>query len=376
MDLSAFFDPIRLEIFPERGYWSEVVPRYEQVFPNWQAADVVLIGCPDANAKQADSHMADQVRERLYGLAVSHEGMKLVDLGNLRVRESASGFYEMLAYVLAPLIQAGKLICLLGGRQDHLIGQVLAYETVSLRPAIVQIDAALDMRPAAPAPYGYMHTLRSEYPEYLGAISNLGYHRFRASISEIERVKGQHDDLVRYGSLSGQIIEAEPYVRKADMVSIDLSSVRAADAPATYYPAPAGFSSLEMCQLARFVGLGYKVSVVSLTEMNPLVEDGGRTAMLAALALWYLVDGYYSRWEDYPQADRKNLRQYTVQLHASIPHIHFFKHLHSQRWWMEVPVPDERDTHVLIPCSKMDYECAKRDEIPQRWWNEYHRLSM
>ena len=58
--------------------------------------------------------------------------------------------------------------------------------------------------------------------------------------------------------------------------------------------------------------------------------------------------------------------------------INFYKSNKSDRWWMEVPYPPDKnlkfERHTLIPCSYKDYEIACKDEIPDRWWQTYQKL--
>lgn len=376
MDLSAFFLPLSTPYHPQPGYWSKAIARFEQTFPRWEDADIIIIGCPDRHEGTPSHESANQIRGHLYQLASTHEKMKVVDLGNLKPRESAAGFNEMLAYVSKCLLEAGKRTWLMGGRQDIILGQVLGYEDRSGPLSLVQVDASLDLHAMQDPASGYLHALLSEYGEWISHFTNLGYHRYRVPKRDQQWMEEQAYTLVRYGSLNGQIIQAEPHLRMAQLVSFDLSAIRASDAPATYHPAPAGFSGIEACQLARYAGLGYGVTSFALTELAASLDHNGQSAYVAALMLWYFVDGHYSRWDDFPRPDRSNLRQYTVQLHASIPHIRFFKHLHSQRWWMEVPSPRAAEAPVLVPCAQSDYECAKGDDIPARWWTIYNRLGL
>ena len=95
--------------------------------------------------------------------------------------------------------------------------------------------------------------------------------------------------------------------------------------------------------------------------------------------VWYFIEGFYNKRNDFPLKNRSNLRRYTVQLHGSVDFINFYKHPTTGRWWMEVPYPESlgkkrnRKT-VLVACSERDYEEAKADEIPERWWMVFNKF--
>ena len=76
------------------------------------------------------------------------------------------------------------------------------------------------------------------------------------------------------------------------------------------------------------------------------------------------------RDDDYPDEERSQLRRYAVKLHATVETIHFFEHLRTGRWWMEVPHLSEGRNikrNRIVPCSYSDYEIACNGELPERW---------
>ena len=46
---------------------------------------------------------------------------------------------------------------------------------------------------------------------------------------------------------------------------------------------------------------------------------------------------------------------------------------------MEVPYPPKEgskyERHYLVPCDKLDYENAMKNEMPDLWWKTYQKLS-
>ena len=57
----------------------------------------------------------------------------------------------------------------------------------------------------------------------------------------------------------------------------------------------------------------------------------------------------------------------------------FYKSDKSDRWWMDVPYPSHKkikyERHVLVPCSYEDYKTACENEVPNRWWQTFQKLS-
>ncbi|MFK7923241.1 MAG: arginase family protein, partial [Bacteroidia bacterium] len=214
---------------------------------------------------------------------------------------------------------------------------------------------------------------------WLFEYTNLGYQSYFVGSAEREELGDRYFQAERYGDLFNEIEEAEPALRTADMISFDFSSVRFTDAPGSVFPSPGGFSAFEACRLARYAGLGYKVRSFSLSEYIPEQDPQSQGSLLLSMMLWYFVEGFYSQRDDIPLTDRSNLRKYAVQLHASVPSIDFYQHPSTGRWWMEVPYPEALENPALrnrlVPCSVKDYEFARTDNIPARWWKVFNKLS-
>ncbi len=379
MDLSAFFDPIApdLDEALQQGEWGQYAALYRDRFPDWEGADLLLLACGESRGggETASNAAATAIRRQLYPMARPNGAFRLADLGTLKERDTPEGAYEALAYVLAQCIRAGKTVLLMGGSQDLTMGQYMAYEDLHRPIQYVHIDSRLDLADDQLRldHRSYNRRILTDRAGYLQHFVSLGYQRYLAPEKDLNWLRDHTYEALRYGELTAQIEEAEPALRLADMVSFDLSAIRSSHSPAGSHPSPGGFSVMEACRIARYAGLAYGVSSFQVSEYLPTYDLRAQSASMSALLLWYFVDGYYNRWDDRPQADRSNLRQYSVRLHASVEKIDFFKHPGTERWWMAVPEdPAHSNGEVrLVPCSQRDYECAQQDDIPARWWLYY-----
>jgi formiminoglutamase len=171
----------------------------------------------------------------------------------------------------------------------------------------------------------------------------------------------------------------EPIVRNADMVSVDISSIRHSDAPGNKNSVPNGFFGEEACQIVRYAGLSDKVSSIGFYEINPEMDDRGQTVHLVAQMIWCFIDGYYNRKKDFPIGDKSDYLKYRVSIQDNKHEIVFYKSKKSDRWWMDVPYPPGKNTrferHHMVPCSYNDYQTAVKEEMPDRWWQTFQKLS-
>ena len=92
--------------------------------------------------------------------------------------------------------------------------------------------------------------------------------------------------------------------------------------------------------------------------------------------IWYFVDGYYHRMNDFP-ASMNGLVEYIVEYKHIEQPVTFWKSSKSGRWWMQIPfkTSSKHQRHKLIPCSYQDYQQACQDGLPDRLINAYKRFS-
>jgi len=388
MDFHLLFKPLPNDLVPKKlsfdsSRLSDQTQFYaEGEFPDWRKCDVVIVGCPeDRGAREmSGSAMApDQIRRHLYRMTSPRTGLKIADLGNVISTDKPFQYHDRLAEVVETIVKTGKLLILLGGSQDIVYGQYKGYEKLTDSLEYVVIDSELDVEDSdfGINNHSYNHKIFLHSPNYLQNFTNLGYQSYFVSLADKKRLKNLYFEGVRLGQLREDLKESEPYLRNANMVSFDMSSVRSSDAPGTSHPSPAGFTSEEIVQLARYAAMSNRVSSVSICEVQPMKDFNGQTSMLSGILIWYLIEGYYNRRVDEPD-NLEQLTKYSVSIHGGAYVIVFYRNPVSERWWMEVPYSDaigkEDGRTELIPCSKKDYEMARLDEIPEKWWLTHYKL--
>ncbi|NNE54557.1 MAG: arginase, partial [Flavobacteriales bacterium] len=186
-------------------------------------------------------------------------------------------------------------------------------------------------------------------------------------------------DTHRLGIINENVERAEPVVRNADLVSIDVASVRHSDAPGTAKTGPNGLYGEQLCQIARYIGMSDKMSAVGFFEYNPTLDRQEITAQLIAQSIWCLIEAVAHRKKDYPVGDKDDYLKYIVDIPDSKDSITFFKSPRSDRWWMDVPYPagmrNKYHRHHLVPCTYEDYQRATNEDIPDLWWRTYQKLT-
>jgi arginase family enzyme len=391
MDLAPYFQPVELEDFTEDylsglqtvGAFASV---YDAAFPHWGDADLVLFGCQEdrgGTGRRGSSEAPDLIRAYFYQLAAHGPQLNIADLGNLKPTPDLNRYYNYLETVTGILLHHGKKVLMIGGTQDLSWAQYRAFETLETRIEYVSVDSSPDiLQPADEETvdhHSHNYRVLTHQPDYLADFTVIGTQKHFIAPAERDALDNLHFQRLNLGDLNQDISAAEPYLRQVHLLSIDCSAVRQADAPGTNHGSPAGLTAEQLCQLARFAGMGYHGDVMNICEVNPEQDVRSMTTNLAALVLWYYIEGYYNRPNDRPDPDRRNLTKYIARLQGPVPQIVFFKNEATGRWWMEVPGPEVRGQdpgrRVLVPCSQRDYRIAQADEVPARWWSVQYRLS-
>jgi len=171
----------------------------------------------------------------------------------------------------------------------------------------------------------------------------------------------------------------EPVVRNADILSFDISAIRQSEAPGNKDASPNGFYGEQACQITRYAGMSDKLTSIGFYEINPELDINGQTAHSVAQMIWYFIDGYNHRKKEFPVGSRKTYLKYMVNIQDGKNEVVFYKSDKSERWWMDVPYPAHNkikyERHLLVPCSYDDYKTACGNEVPNRWWQTFQKLS-
>lgn len=389
MDISSYFRPLERSQFEiseeQKTVFGHKIRKYLQdgIFPEYSGTEIVIIGVgEDRGAFRNDgcSDAPDRIREKLYGLKTAAHPYQIVDLGNVIPGMELQDTYAALTTIMVELIRQGIFVIILGGSQDLTYAQYVAYQKLEETVNIVSVDARFDLG-STDEPIGaesYLGKIVLHEPNFLFNFSNIGYQTYFVGTDQVELMEKLYFDSYRLGQVHKDIEETEPIVRNADIMSFDISSIRQSDAPGNGNVSPNGLYGEEACQIVRYAGMSDKLSSFGLYEINPLFDNHEQTAYLGSQMIWYLIDGYYNRKKDVPLKSKTGFTKYHVALKEDGHEIVFYKSLRSDRWWMEVPYPNLKSRyhrHHLVPCSYKDYETACNNEMPDRWWQAFQKLS-
>jgi arginase family enzyme len=391
MDISAFFEPLDLNEFPSIQESTGLVRLGNIIalhteadgLPDYSACHIALIGVTDDRKTVGNAGCGlapDSIRKFLFQLNIGPYPIKMVDLGNIKTGFSVTDTYFALSSAIAELIENNVVPIILGGSQDMTFANYQAYQSLGQIINIVAVDPMFDLGKSDEElnAQSYLSSIILHQPNFLFNYANIGYQTYFIDQDALRLMKNLFFDTYRLGIVRESIEDVEPIVRNADMLTFDVSAIRNSDAPGNGNATPNGFYGEEACQIVRYAGLSDKLTSIGFYEVNPRFDKTGQTAHLVAQMIWYFIDGYYNRANDFPFKNEEDYLKYRVSIRDHKEEIVFYKSKKTDRWWMEIPLPAEQrikyERHYLVPCSYKDYQIACENDIPDRWWMVYQKL--
>jgi formiminoglutamase len=390
MHISNFFKPVQDIILPHIAAHKGkrlgevfITHTAKDGFPDLIDTDIAIFGVDDdrnAVDNQGCGMAAFSVREYLYRLLPGNYKTRVTDLGDIMRGDTVEDTYFAVTTVVETLLELNIIPVVIGGGQDFTYSMYRAYENRKNIINIAAVDNMFDLGESEDKlnSRSYLSHIILHKPNYLFNYTSIGYQTYFVEQGAIDLMRNLFFDIYRIGVLQGDLTQAEPLVRNADLFSFDMSAIRQSDAPGNANATPNGFYGEEACQIVRYAGMSGKITSAGFFEMNPALDRNGQTAHLLAQMIWYFIDGFYNRQDDHPSAGNDNHIRYTVQVTDFDDGIVFYKSKPTSRWWMEIRCSDnireKYRRHYIVPCSAADYDTAMQDEIPDRWWQAYQKL--
>ena len=349
---------------------SKVVLHTSEDFPDLDKIKISIIGVLEnrGDLNQTGEVDLSHIRKELYGLFPGNWDASIADLGNILAGNSISDTYFALKKVVSSLIKKKIIPVVIGGSQDLTYALYRGYDDLEQMVNLVSIDNKFDFgkEDAVVSASSYLTKIIIDEPNNLFNFSNVGFQTYYNSQEEIDLIDKLFFDAYRLGEISNNIAISEPVFRDADLVSIDLTSVKSSDSGNNNPFMPNGFNGKEICALSRYAGISDKVSLLGIFNHNNSIQE----SVLVAQIIWYFIEGYHYRSNEYPFGSRENYIKYIVPLDDE--ELVFYKSNKTDRWWIEIPFISNTNNklkkNTLLPCSHEEYLGACNQEIPERWW--------
>ena len=369
------------DALPESSVGYNIIKHDSSGLPELKDVKLAMVFVGEGRAAIGNNetgHGFDLIRKYFYKLFLGAWKVQIADLGDLQPGFEVADTYSALKELSTYLLKKQIIPIIIGGGHDLTYASYRAYDGLEQSVNLVSVDSKFDLGNVDGKlnSNSYLSHIILGQPNNLFNFSNIGFQSYFNSREEIDLMDQLYFDTLRVGNVSKEITMVEPVLRDADIVSVDIGSVRRSDAPANRNASPNGLYGEELCAITRYAGISDKVSSFGIYEYNAVLDQEGQTAHLIAQMIWYFVEGFAFRTDDYPYCTKEEYYKYIVPVENE--ELYFYKSNKSDRWWLDVPFPDGANAsyirHALIPCSYDDYLKAADQEIPDRWWKAYRKL--
>ena len=345
----------------------------EHGIPDLDTTKIVIIGIPENRNSidyLGDELNLNEIRKSFYNLYPGNWSTEIADLGYLILGENVEQTYGRIISMLSILFEKNIIPIIIGGSHDLLYANYRAYDSFKSTVNIVNIDSNFDIGDSAKPinNLSYLGKIILDEPHNLFNYSNLGYQTYHNSQEEIDLMENLYFESYRLGEVCSNIRLSEPVMRDADIVSIDLKSVRASELSSRQKFSPNGFDGKEICSLSRYAGISNKVSSFGIYEYKSSNEDE-ITEMLISQIVWYFIEGVNCRIQDSDFQNDEDYNKFTVIVDEY--ELVFYQNKITSRWWIEIIGDGSNNKlkqNTLLPCTLDDYEVAKNGMIPERWF--------
>lgn len=350
--------------------------------PDLEGVSIVLLGVLENRNDQnyiGEEFQLNEIRKAFYALFPGSWNTTIADIGDINKGESVEDTYFALKTTIAVLIEKKIIPIIIGGTQDLTYANYRAYDALIPMVNIVNIDCKFDLgdssRPIKNN--SFVGKIILDQPYNLFNYATIGYQTYFNSQEEIDLMDKLYFESYRLGQISKNITLVEPVLRDANIVSLDLNSVKSAEVSLNQKYSPNGFDGKEICAISRYAGISNKVSSFGIYEYKASKIDE-ITSMLIAQIVWYFIEGVNFRIKDDNFNDENNHQKYITLVDDQ--ELIFYKSNKTGRWWIEIPFLNEVNTklkrHTLLPCIHQDYLDACNNKVPDRWYKAFQKNSI
>jgi len=277
---------------------------------------VVMVGFPSEegarrlNASLGASKGPDALREQLYQLKPHPKNYEVfsalmrvtLDVGNIKTTGNMEADQQKLAETIAPYIDNGIFVIILGGNHETSYGHFRGYVEAGKETAVFNLDAHADVD----EPSNQQGTANTVFRQILEHPSQLCEKYTVAGLQPSQTVKSHLDYLkskhARYFLKDAVNLSTFKYIldESSDipmMMSLDLDVIDQIYAPGVTWPTVDGIDIDTILKTVYRAAQHPQVTSFDLVELNPSRDINQRTSRLGGLILWNLMQGLSIRFK-------------------------------------------------------------------------------
>ena len=213
--------------------------------------------------------------------------------------------------------------------------------------------------------------------EFVSDFSHIGYQSYKYDPQLLSQTRKKVFEDLRLGVIRKDLSIAEPHLRSCNYVFLDMRSVRNCDFPESLSKSPNGLYAEEICQLARYIGMGQSLKTIYIYGYSSKCKQHSTSNQLMAEVIWHISEALASNiFEDPANPNKSELfLEKIVSMGKEGQDLKFITSSSTGRWWMEIPEV-KNNNNQYVACSYSDYMTAYSGEIPLRWLFFFQKINL
>ncbi|MFC4714219.1 formimidoylglutamase [Planococcus dechangensis] len=277
----------------------------EELADRKQAFTIVGFECDEGvrrnEGRLGAKHAPDELRKALAALPYHFEKyQKLIDTGNIICEDGRlESAQRELGNHIENLLKRSTTPIILGGGHETLYGHYLGarqFIGADKKLGLINIDAHFDMREADAPSSGTMFRQILETDINAGYLV-LGIQSFgntKALFNKADKLGCQYILAENLSTECATKLAIDDFCHNHDYVLLTLctDSIAASAAPGVSAPAPFGLDPLVVRGLISYITRKENTRSFDISEVNPLLDENGKTVKLAAYLIAEAMDGF------------------------------------------------------------------------------------
>lgn len=348
-----------------------IIPSKEAKYKKWQLgkrlssdywrSDIMLIWVSDYRGAGMGFKVQnfEPVRRELYSLSDSEIQLSICDLGCLVSGKIMADTQYILEEILLSCHQRGVIPIVVGGSNDLAYSMFSALNAYQKEVVYTQISnmIALWEDGGEINDRNYLSKIIDNYHFKIDKIHLLGYQRHYGRGAFLEVLRDMNFDALPLSEMMNGTSRAEPFFRRADLVTLNCDAVESFNSPFSVNPQVNGLNKREICAYMREIGLGERIKSVGIFNYNFEAKNPLNHQLLAQM-IWYLLEGINIR-KTHPL--EKEFETYFVMFQGQTHTFH--KDIFRNLWYFG----HAEDPEQWLACSVEDFHNAKNGILNNRF---------
>ena len=327
-----------------------------------QENGIVLVFCSDyRGVKNGDAEILDfrNVRTELYRLSKLDFEIPICDLGDLISGKSHQDSHYILQEVLSMCHYKNAIPVIIGGSNDLAFSlfSTLNFHQKNINYTQISNIISLANDGEEITEKNFLSKILSAKNFSIKNYHHLGYQKHLNEIDSVKLMKDVEFEIIRLAEMMNSTEKTEPFFRRADLVTVNCDAVESLGDGFSVNPQVNGLNRREICAYMKEIGLSENLKSVGIFNFNGN-SDHFLNHQLLAQMIWYLIEG--------------------INIQKSHP-----KERHFETFWVLIDdeqyafkrdnfsglfyFGDDEKVENLIPCSRMEYDEAKKGNLDRRF---------